>query len=129
MFLLGLYSIFEAYRVLSKPGISGAARTLILRRHATGILVFFVCNFYVYAFTIFKCYDINLDVTTTPLWQIGLKAVYLSQGLIGPIIRCNEEAFRATVWSTIKSDFRYIFNLSDSASEEYNNILQLNNKI
>lgn len=129
MFILGLYSIYEAYRVLSKPGISGAARTLILRRHATGIIVFFVCNFYVYAFTVYKCYDIPLDVKTTPIWQIVLKAVYLSQGIIGPIIRCNEEAFRTTVWETIKNDIRFILFISDSANEEYINILHLNNKI
>lgn len=103
-FLSAIYSIFEAYRVLGRPGISGSARTLILRRHATGIIIFFVCNIYVFSFTVYKSYGIPLDVKTTPWWQIVLKSLYLTQGVVGPLIRCNEEAFRATVLKTIKKD-------------------------
>ena len=90
IYLFGFYSIIEAWRVLSRPGISGSARTLILRRHATGIFIFQVCNIYYLAFSIYKCYMIPLDVETTPWWQVVLKASFLTQGVLGPLIRCNE---------------------------------------
>ncbi len=77
-FLVGIYSIYKANVVLNKPGISGSARKLILRRHTTSIVVFFVCNLYIFIFTVYICYKLPLDVTTTPWWQIALKALYLS---------------------------------------------------
>lgn len=58
MFILGIYSIVLANDVLNKPGISGAARILILKRHAATISIFFVCNLYVFVFTIYDIFGI-----------------------------------------------------------------------
>ena len=44
--------MFQAYFMLSKPGISGSVRSLILKRHTAAILVFFICDLYVFAFAI-----------------------------------------------------------------------------
>ena len=58
MFILGLYSVVLANKVLNKPGISGAARLLILKRHAATISIFFICNLYVFVFTIYDIFNI-----------------------------------------------------------------------
>jgi preprotein translocase subunit SecY len=60
MFFLGIYSIVLANEVLNKPGISGAARLLILKRHAATISIFFICNLYVFVFTIYDIFDIPI---------------------------------------------------------------------
>lgn len=46
LYIVGVYSFIYSYRALSKPGISGAARNLVLKRHSTGILLYVVTNFY-----------------------------------------------------------------------------------
>jgi hypothetical protein len=38
-----------------------------------------------------------------------LKAFYLSSGLLGPLIRLNEPAFSKAIYSTLKSDLRWLF--------------------
>ena len=52
VYLIGLYSCYLAYKILSKPGISGSLRSLILKRHTAGIILFQVCNLYVLVFAI-----------------------------------------------------------------------------
>lgn len=104
--------------VLNKPGISGSARKLILRRHTTSIVLFFVCNLYIFTFTVYVCYKLPLDVTTTPWWQIVLKVLYFSQGIMGPLIRGNEVAFRSIVWKTIKQDLKWLVCMRDAETKE-----------
>lgn len=50
--IAGTYSIVTARLVLSKPGISisGSARRLILVRHTTGIILYTICNLYVFVY-------------------------------------------------------------------------------
>jgi hypothetical protein len=40
LYVIGVYSVHLAYKVLSKPGISSQLRTLVLKRHTAGIIVF-----------------------------------------------------------------------------------------
>ena len=54
----GVSSIIYAYCKLSKPGISSSIRSLILRRHTLGIVVFFISNLYVFFYGIFKVFNI-----------------------------------------------------------------------
>lgn len=68
MFTLGIYSVFLANKVLSKPGISGAARNLILKRHVTTISIFFICNIYIFAYTFYDIFRIDLNQTSKPVW-------------------------------------------------------------
>jgi len=53
----GIYSIAFAYLRLSKPGISGSARSLVLKRHTLGIIIFCSTNLYItvgFVYSIFK---------------------------------------------------------------------------
>jgi hypothetical protein len=68
MFTLGIYSVYLAHKVLSKPGISGAARNLILKRHVITISIFFICNIYIFAYTFYDIFRIGLDQKTKPVW-------------------------------------------------------------
>jgi len=56
LYLAGFYSIFLAWRVLSKPGISGSVRRLIMKRHTASIMLFVVCNMY----TLGYCIQVSL---------------------------------------------------------------------
>lgn len=58
IYIIGFYSMFQAYFMLTKPGISGSVRNLILIRHTAGILVFFICDLYVFAFTFEMAFNI-----------------------------------------------------------------------
>ena len=42
-----------------------------------------------------------------------MKSLYLSQGILGPAVRMNEEAFRQTVVKTVKSDFKWLFRIKE----------------
>ena len=42
-----------------------------------------------------------------------LKAFYLSSGLLGPLIRLNEPAFSRAIYSTLKSDLRWLFRVKE----------------
>lgn len=68
MLVFGMTSIAYAWVVLSKPGISSGCRTLILKRHAAGITVFFITFFYVFVYSVYTCWDIDLEFTTEPIW-------------------------------------------------------------
>ena len=52
MVILGIYSVYLANKVLNKPGISGSARSLVLKRHISTLFLFFICNSYIAAFAI-----------------------------------------------------------------------------
>lgn len=46
-------SLVFAYNSLSKPGISQSARTLVLKRHAAGIIIFLLTNLYIIVLTVY----------------------------------------------------------------------------
>jgi hypothetical protein len=64
----GVSSIIYAYCKLSKPGISSSIRSLILRRHTLGIVVFFISNLYVFFYGILKVFNIPFTEYTAPRW-------------------------------------------------------------
>jgi hypothetical protein len=47
-----------------------------------------------------------------------LKVLYFSQGIMGPLIRGNEVAFRSIVWKTMKQDFKWLFCMRDYETKE-----------
>lgn len=48
IFFGAIVSTVICWSKLSKPGISGAIRTTILKRHIFAILLYLVCNFYIF---------------------------------------------------------------------------------
>ena len=68
MLFVGSYSIWLANKVLSKPGISGGARILILKRLAASISIFLIANIYPCTYAVYDCFNIPLDNLTAPWW-------------------------------------------------------------
>lgn len=93
----GAWSIYYAILRLTKPGISGSERSLVLYRHAIGILIFLLTNFYVICGCFYEAFNFNMPSqipSETPAWVKFLKALFLSEGLISPLVRLFEPAFR-----------------------------------
>lgn len=109
MFFLGIVSIIFAYRRLSKPGISAGARDLVLKRHASGIIVFLLTNIYVVANITYPLFgkDEPPNVPDSYTWCIALKILYFSEGIISPLIRFNEPACWKAVVESFKSDIGF----------------------
>lgn len=63
MVVFGIYSLVVARKVLTKPGISAGARSLVLKRHAANITIFLVANLYVFMFTCYNVFNVPLDET------------------------------------------------------------------
>ena len=61
LYLAAAYSIFFGKKALSKPGISGAARNLVRKRHVAGIIMYIVTSLYVVVHSIFTCYDVKYE--------------------------------------------------------------------
>jgi hypothetical protein len=119
MVIFGIFSVYLAFKVLNKPGISGSARTLILKRHVSSMTIFFICNLYIVMFAIIDIHKINrINKITHPWWQDFLKILFLSQGIVGPLVRLNEPAFRTLATKTIKSDIRYLIFRKEHSYEE-----------
>jgi len=69
MVVFGIFSVYLAFKVLNKPGISGSARTLILKRHVSSMTIFFICNLYIVLFAIIDIHKINrINKITHPWW-------------------------------------------------------------
>lgn len=116
--LFGAYSIIVANKALSGPGISGMARTLVLKRHATNILIFIVANLYTWAFSIYICFSIPLDKFNNPWWKIILKVLFYAQGIVSPLVRLQEPAFRITIKQTIIKDLRMFLCLKETDHQD-----------
>ena len=95
MVIGGITGLIFANQMLSKPGISANVRGLVLKRHAAGILIFISTNLYIMIFLIWVI-SINGDIPnpTNSWWRIILKIFYFSEGVLSPLIRLNEPAFR-----------------------------------
>lgn len=94
--------------MLSKPGISASVRKLIMKRHTAGIVLFIVCNLYTLGF----CLQISIlgvvNEETAPVYQLVLKVIFLSSGLLGPLLRLNEPAFLQAAQQTLIGDIKFI---------------------
>jgi len=102
--------------MLSKPGISASVRKLIMKRHTAGIFLFIVCNLYTLGFCLQVSIKGFVDETTTPIYQLILKAIYLSTGLLGPLLRLNEPAFLNAAQQTLIGDIKFILCIRDQKS-------------
>ena len=108
----GIFSIIYAYLKLSKPGISGSARSLVLKRHAAGIILYVLSGFYVALVSIYSSFQFSMpdpQPSATPLWLIIVKLLFFSEGLTAPLVRLTEEAFIIGISETFKSDIKIIF--------------------
>jgi hypothetical protein len=56
----GVFSIIYAYLKLSKPGISGSARSLVLKRHAAGIILYVLSGFYIALVSFYNSFKFDL---------------------------------------------------------------------
>lgn len=94
--------------MLSKPGISASVRKLIMKRHTAGIILFIVCNLYTLGFCLQVSIKGFVNEETAPVYQLILKAIYLSSGLLGPLLRLNEPAFLHAAQQTLIGDIKFI---------------------
>lgn len=95
LFIFAIGSLIFAYKSLSKPGISQAARSLVLKRHAAGIAIFLITNLYIMLLTYYILFGIPVPTTNRAeiIFDI-LKVLYFLEGVFSPLIRLNEPAFR-----------------------------------
>ena len=92
----GIFSIIYAYLKLSKPGISGSARSLVLKRHAAGIILYVLSNLYIALISIYNSFQLSLPnpaPSAATWWLITVKVLFFSEGLISPLVRLTEDAF------------------------------------
>jgi len=99
--------------MLSKPGISASVRKLIMKRHTAGIVLFIVCNLYTLGFCLQVSIKGFVNEETAPVYQLILKAIYLSSGLLGPLLRLNEPAFLHAAQQTVIGDIKFIQKFND----------------
>jgi hypothetical protein len=107
MFVLGFASIIHAYIRLSQPGISGCVRTTILKRHAAGIIVFILTNLDVFVTVVFLMFKLPFPSPST-WWVLILKVLYFCEGIVSPLLRLYEPAFKVAIVQQFKEDFGYI---------------------
>ena len=104
--IMGLFSSFWACSKLSKPGISREVRMLVLKRHVSYIICYFLCNLYLMMQGIQK---LNESSTRGKWWINASEIAYFSQGLIIPAIRSVEPYFFRQAWYNIKMPFVICF--------------------
>lgn len=78
LILYAISSTYYAYNKLSKPGISGEIRSLVLKRHVVAVTAYIVCNSYVFLTAIYlvnysKSNSFNIDDSW---WKILLKVLF-----------------------------------------------------
>ena len=94
--VLALWSTLYAFWFLYQPGISQQVRSLILGRHVTYIVFFFVVNLYWFAesyYWIINDLDQFDPAKENVWWQNMLKVLYYCQGIIMPLLRLSEPLF------------------------------------
>ena len=91
--IAGVTSSILAFKFFSRPGMSREVKSLVLKRHISCIVFFFVMNQYVMISCVQNLAYPNFDVNNTYWWTIMLKLMFYMQGYFMPFIRCTEPAF------------------------------------
>jgi hypothetical protein len=91
--MAGVTSSIFAYKFFSRPGMSREVKSLVLKRHISCIVFFFVMNQYVMISCVQNLAFPKFDVNNTYWWTCGLKIMFYMQGYFMPFIRCTEPAF------------------------------------
>lgn len=82
LILYAMISTYYAYHKLSKPGISGEIRTLVLKRHVVAVTAYIICNSYVFLTAIYLVNQskdnskIHLNIEKDSWWKILLKVLF-----------------------------------------------------
>ena len=98
--IMGLFSSFWACSKLSKPGISREVRMLVLKRHVSYIICYFLCNLYllIQGIQLYEKNKLKKSIKTGETWINISEIAYFSQGLIIPAIRAVEPYFFRQAW-------------------------------
>jgi len=115
-----LGSIYNANKKLSLPGMSPGARSLVLKRFVSSIIIFLCSNLYIFAFSCFITFGIPVKQKNHNWWEIILKIMFYLQGVLGPLARLNEPAFRVVIVESIKMDLKFIFCIKEETIENTN---------
>lgn len=89
----GVVSSIFAYNFFSRPGMSREVKDLIMKRHISCIVFFFVVNQYVMISCVQNLAYPDFNAENTYWWCIILKVMFYMQGYFMPFIRCTEPAF------------------------------------
>ena len=101
---MGIFSSIWAGVRLSKPGVSREVRLLVLKRHVSYIIAYFLCNIYLLMQRIQKYrIDNNHDVQHEKWWINTSEILYYSQGMIIPSVRLVEPYFFILAWENIRN--------------------------
>jgi len=120
MVIFSLGSIYNANKKLSLPGMSPGARSLVLKRFVSSIIIFLCSNLYIFAFSCFITFGIPVKQKNHNWWEIILKIMFYLQGVLGPLARLNEPAFRVVIVESIKMDLKFIFCIKKETIENTN---------
>ena len=107
-FVTAPLSMIYACVKLNQPGISGEARTLVLKRHIYTILFFALANSYLFlGITVPILCEINdvYYVQENSWFLYILKLIYQSQGLFLPFLRVSEPYFYQIAIRKLKTTF------------------------
>jgi len=91
--IAGITSSILAYNFFSRPGMSREAKSLVLKRHISGIVFFFVMNQYVMISCVQNLAFPDFNTENTYWWTVMLKIMFYYQGYLMPFVRCTEPAF------------------------------------
>ena len=89
----GVGSSIFAFSFLNKPGISREIRSLVLKRHISSIVFFFVADQYVILSCLMVVMYPSFSAQNDYWWTKTLKVIFYTQGYFMPFIRCQEPAF------------------------------------
>ena len=92
-----IFSIVYACRKLNSHGMSTEVRQLVLTRHISSQVVFFICNAYMIACLMIwflpEWRDNYQEKELDTWWTRTLKLIYVTQGFFIPVLRFREPFF------------------------------------
>ena len=95
--VIALWSFLLARRMLNRPGFSQPVRDLVRRRHVRSFVIYIMCYLYVgyYVFYVESAYYSSSQLVE---WLTAvLYTLYLFSGILTPLVRFNEPAFRSVI--------------------------------
>lgn len=99
-----IISVIYTFRKLSGPSMSKQVRNLVLKRHVVTMLVYFLCNIYVFVsffLVVIKKWNNSGDISDA--WYVLVfKILFASQGLLIPLMRLSEPFFYRIVLQKTK---------------------------